>query len=121
MTTAGPGASSSEAAASGVVRTSIYSGRRASNGRTFVSVDGRPLATRSECRKDSTTTFDWGYPGRGAPAQLAWAILADHLGDDQKARSHYARLVRRVIGGLPKGSWVLTGPEIDAALEARGL
>jgi len=96
--------------------TSIYSGARQSNGTTFVSVDGRPLNTRTEFRSESATTFDWGYAGRGAPAQLALAILADHFADDEKARRHYEQFLRRVIQRLPSESWILTGPEIDAVL-----
>ncbi len=100
--------------------TSIYSGTRQSNGTTFVSVNGRPLNTRTELRKESATTFDWGYQGRGAPAQLALAILADHLGDDERARRYYEHFLRRVIRGLPSGGWILTGAEIDGVLPAGG-
>jgi len=109
-----------EAGRSDFLRTSVYSGRRGSAGRTFVSVDGRPLPTRFEFRRESPTAFDWGYEGRGGPAQLALAILADYLGDDEKARRHYEHFLRRVIRWLPNDTWILTGPEIDAALPSGG-
>ena len=99
---------------------STYSGTRHANGMTFVSVNGRPLSTRKEARKESATSFDWGYEGRGGPAQLAWAILADHLADGERARRCYEPFLRSVIRGLPSQSWTLTGPEIDAALPSAG-
>ncbi len=98
----------------------IYSGTRQANGATVVSVNGRPLDTRTELRKESATSFDWGYEGRGAPAQLALAILADHLGDDRKAVRYFEHFLRCVIRRLPSESWTLTGPEIDGVLPAAG-
>lgn len=98
----------------------VYSGTRRSNGATFVTVNGRPLDTRTDFRKDSSTAFDWGYQGRGAPAQLALAILAHHLADDGRARRHYEHFLRNVVKGLPSERWSLTGAEIDAALPAGG-
>ena len=85
-----------------------------------MSVDGRPLATRFEFRRESATAFDWGYAGRGGPAQLAWAILADYLGADEKARRYYEHFLRRVIRWLPNDKWILTRPEIDAVLPPGG-
>jgi hypothetical protein len=99
------------------VRT-IYSGARHTNGTTAVSVNGWPLNPRTDLRKESATAFDWGYEGHGAPAQLALAILADHLHDDRKARRFFEHFLRSVIRSLPRGEWVLTGAEIDAALPA---
>ncbi len=96
--------------------TSTYSGLRQADGATFVTVDGRPLGPRTDVRKESSTAFDWGYQGRGGPAQLALAILADHYADDQKARRFYEHFLRRVIGSLPSDRWIMTGEEIDAAL-----
>jgi len=93
--------------------TTIYAGTREVDGTTRVSVNGRPLDTRTGFRKESATTFDWGYEGRGGPAQLALAILADHFADDAMARRHYQDFTRRVIRGL-KDAWILTGAEIGA-------
>jgi Family of unknown function (DUF6166) len=96
-----------------------YSGRRRPNGTTQVSVDGRPLDPRIDLRNASATSFDWGYAGRGAPAQLALAILADYFGDDDEARRYYEHFLRSVIGRLPSESWRLTGAEIDGVVPAR--
>jgi hypothetical protein len=96
----------------GLTRT--YSGTRLPNGKTSVRVDGEPLDTRMNFRKEASSTFDWGYSGRGGPAQLALAILADYFEDDERARRHYQDFVRRVIRGWPSEGWTLTGAEIDA-------
>ncbi len=100
--------------------TSIYSGSRRPNGATDVSVNGRPLEPRTDLRRASTATFDWGYLGHGAPAQLALAILADHLCDDHLARRCFERFLRSVVAELPNESWILTGAEIDVALATEG-
>jgi hypothetical protein len=93
-----------------------YLGAREADGTTSVSVDGQPLDSRARMRQVSATTFDWGYEGRGAPAQLALAILTDHFGDDEHARCHYERFLHRVVRELPSEGWVLTGADIDGML-----
>ena len=94
----------------------IYEGTRGPDGTTLVTVDGAPLDPRTHFREQTTTTFDWGYAGAGAPAQLALAILVDHLADTDGARRHYMQFVRRVIAHLPAPGWTLTASEIDAVL-----
>lgn len=49
-----------------------------SKGAISVKVDGRALPLRLGVRNHSPTGFSWGYNGSG-PAQLALAILCDHL------------------------------------------
>jgi hypothetical protein len=83
-------------------------------------VDGRSLDPLSNMRGQPVTAFDWGYEGRGAPAQLALAILADHFADDARARWHYEDFTRRVIRGLARERWTLTSVEIDAACGESG-
>jgi hypothetical protein len=94
-----------------------YCGLRQPDGTTVVSVNGQPLDLRGDFRKQSATAFDWGYEGSGGPAQLALAILADHWANDERARRHYERFVRRVIRNLPKQGWSMTGEEIDSSLQ----
>jgi len=101
--------------------THTYSGTRRSDGTTLVSVNGRTLDPRPDFRSQQVTTFDWGYAGRGGPAQLALAILADHFDDDERARRHYDKFMRRVIGRLPEKTWVLTGAEIESAYPEGGV
>jgi hypothetical protein len=81
----------------------------------------QPLSPRRDLRNHSPTGFQWGYGGSG-PAQLALAILADHLGDDERALALYQEFKRSVIAKLPEGKkWELTPVEIDAALHELAL
>ena len=94
----------------------LYSGRRQGSA-VIVTVDGRRLIPVCDLWNHSPTGFDWGYPGSG-PAQLALAILADHLGNDEQALNLYQRFKWAVVVELPGRSWTLTGEEIEQAVEA---
>lgn len=63
------------------------------------------------------TGFEWGYGGSG-PAQLALALAADVLGDDEAALDVYQRLKFRVVGRLPGDRWTLTEAELADAIRA---
>ena len=93
-----------------------YEGRRRWRA-TKVTVNGRPLDPRLDLRSHSPAEFEWGYGGSG-PAQLALAILADHLADDRQALDLYQRFKWTVIAELPRHSWTLTGRQIDEALQS---
>ena len=80
-----------------------------------VTVDGRPLDPRFDLKRLSPAGFEWTYEGNG-PAQLALALLADHLGDDAKALRLYENFMRSVVAELDN-SWQLNSAEIDAALQ----
>ena len=82
-----------------------------------VTVNGRPLNPRLDLYNHSPTGFEWGYCGSG-PAQLALAILADHLVDDQQALNVYQRFKWAVITELPKKRWTLNNRDIDRAIQA---
>ena len=95
-----------------------YRGGRSLDG-AVVTVDGRPLPPRYELKRLSSTGFEWTYEGAG-PAQLALALLADHLGDDAQALALCEPFMQRVVAELDN-SWELTSADIDAALaELRG-
>ena len=64
-----------------------YQGRR-DGAAVVVTVNDRPLNLRLDLYNHSPTGFEWGYSGSG-PAQLALALLADHLGNGEAALSHY--------------------------------
>jgi hypothetical protein len=95
----------------------IYVGGRGLDG-AVVTVDGAKLAPRHDLKRLSPTGFEWTYVGNG-PAQLALALLADHLGDDAKALALYSRFMEAVVADLDN-SWELTSADIDAALKAIG-
>ena len=94
-----------------------YAGGRSLAG-AVVTVDGQPLAPRYDLKRLSPTGFEWTYAGNG-PAQLALALLADHLGDDIRALALYDRFMRALVAELDN-SWELTSADIDAALRAIG-
>ena len=91
----------------------VYEGARSLAG-ALVTVDGRPLPLRHDLRLLSKAGFEWTYEGAG-PAQLALALLADHLGDDAAALRQYERFMREVVANLDN-AWRLTSDDIDAAL-----
>lgn len=77
-----------------------------------VTVDGDPLDPRFDLRRHSPAGFGWGYGGSG-PAQLALAMLADFLGDDEAAQRAYQDFKFEVVGRLPQGGgWQMAGRQI---------
>lgn len=64
----------------------------------------------------SPTGICWGYYGSG-PAQCALAILADYLGDDERALSLYQDFKSAVIAGFSMDAgWELTDRQIENAI-----
>ena len=99
-----------------------YSGVRTAGGCavTVTGADGgRGLDPRFDLRTHSPTGFEWGYGGSG-PAQLALALAADVLGDDEVALGVYQRLKFRVVARLPADRWELTEGELAAAVRSLG-
>ncbi len=92
----------------------IYEGGRSLDG-AVVTVNGRPLDPRFDLRRFSAMGFEWTYEGDG-PRQLALALLADHLGDDQKAMALTESFMRDVVAVLDN-AWRLIGEEIELALK----
>jgi len=70
----------------------------------------RPLEMRPDLRLHSAS-FEWGYSGSG-PAQLALALAADVLGDDDRAQDVYQELKRKLVGRLPQDGWTLTEEQL---------
>ena len=92
-----------------------YSGERIGS-RVLVRVDDELLCPRLDLCPHSPNGFDWGYRGSG-PAQLALAILADHLPSDENlALAYYQGFNERVIARLASDRWTLTDREVDEAL-----
>ena len=92
-----------------------YEGKRTIDG-LVVTVDGQPLDEHYAVKRFTKYGFEWTYEGAG-PAQLALALLADHLADDKKALALYEPFMRRVVAELDN-SWELASADIDAALTA---
>ena len=92
-----------------------YEGRREGYA-VIVTVDGHRLNPRNDLWNHSPTGFEWGYAGSG-PAQLALAILADHLGNDEQAFNFHHRFKWTMVAELPKRGWSLTSFEIDLVLQ----
>lgn len=88
----------------------VYEGIRRSSV-CEVTVDGKPLNLRHDLRNHSPTGAEWGYGGSG-PAQLALAILADALGDDELALTLYQQFKFKIIAGFEHDSWILTIAEV---------
>lgn len=95
----------------------VYEGGRSLDG-AVVTVDGKKLPPRFDLKKLSPAGYEWTYEGAG-PAQLALALLADHLGDDQKAVALHEPFMRAVIAELDN-AWRLTSADIDQALANLG-
>ncbi len=96
----------------------VYEGTR--EGRAVdVTVDGRPLNPRLDLWNHSPTGFEWGYGGSG-PAQLALALLADHLDDDEHAVALHQDFKRMIVVDLLRRGWTLTTREIQAAVDKLG-
>lgn len=93
----------------------IYRGTRDIDG-LRVTVDERPLDPRYDLKRLSSGGFEWTFEG-DAPAQLALALLADHLGDDQKALALYEDYMRDVIANLDN-DWEITSEDIAKTLSA---
>lgn len=92
----------------------IYEGERAMDG-VKVTVNGTPLASRNDIRSFTHTGFEWGFVGPG-PQQLALALLADHLGDDERALALCHSFMERLTSQLDN-DWQLTAADISAELE----
>ena len=93
-----------------------YKGRREGHV-AEATVNGRPLNPRLDLWNHSPSGFEWGYRGSG-PAQLALAILADYLSDDEEAVRQYQDFKYTVVANMPYLGWELTDTQIDESLEA---
>src|SRR5258708_17697696 len=71
------------------------------------------LAPRLDLMNHSPTGFSWGYGGSG-PAQLALAILVDHLADRNRALAIYQDFKWKCIAHLNQNEgFELTAEQID--------
>jgi hypothetical protein len=92
-----------------------YAGDRTIDG-IVVTVDGEPLDERTSERVYSRNGFEWSYEGPEA-SQLAYALLADHLGNPERAAALQARFMRDVVANFDN-DWEMTTSDIDRVLRA---
>jgi hypothetical protein len=92
----------------------IYEGKRSIDG-LVVTADGQPLGERYDIHQFSKYGFEWTYEGPN-PQQLALAILADHLGDNDRALRLSEPFMKNVIANLDN-DWTLDSAAIDAAIK----
>lgn len=91
-----------------------YAGARTIDG-IKVTVDGQPLAEGYDIQRFTTMGFEWTYEG-SEPRQLALALLADHLGNDERALTLSEPFMKLVVADLDN-DWALNSSDIDAVLE----
>jgi hypothetical protein len=92
-----------------------YDGRRVGY-EVNITVNGQPLDPRLDLGNHSPDGFEWGYGGSG-PAQLALALLADHLGDDERAVALHQEFKWAVVAHLPRQGWTLTSEQIAQVVQ----
>lgn len=94
-----------------------YIGERTPDGCQVVVLDsskhdgGYLLNPRYDMRNHSPDGFNFGYAGSG-PAQLSLALLADALGDDDRAQDMYQTFKFKVIGRLTGDKFEMTEEDI---------
>jgi hypothetical protein len=94
-----------------------YTGDRTIDG-IQVLVDGQRLDPHTDLKPLSKNGFEWSYEGP-EPAQLAFAILMDHLGDASKATALHEVFMREIVANFDN-TWEMTSADIDADITALG-
>jgi len=90
-----------------------YAGDRTIDG-IVVTVDGEPLDDQTNRRLYSPNGFEWSYEGP-EPSQLAYALLVDHLGNDDQAAALQDKFMRAVVANFDN-EWEMTSADIDHVL-----
>src|SRR5665213_2927747 len=87
-----------------------YVGDRTIDG-VKVTVDGAPLDLRTDIMEFTKNGFEWSYEGP-EPRQLALALLVDHLGDKEKAKTLIEPVMRAVVANFDN-EWEMTSADLD--------
>ena len=90
-----------------------YVGDRTIDG-VKVTVDGAPLDPCMNVMEFTKNGFEWSYEGP-EPAQLAFALLYDHLGDAAMAKDLHKALMERVVANFDN-EWELSADDLDNAI-----
>lgn len=96
----------------------FYQGTRTETGLEVLVIckgDGwtnkQTLNPRFDLWNHSPCGFEWGYGGSG-PAQLALAILADALGDDEAARINHQDFKFLTVANFPRAGFLLYARDV---------
>jgi hypothetical protein len=92
-----------------------YVGDRTIDG-VKVTVDGTPLDPALKVMEFTKNGFEWSYEGP-EPRQLALALLVDHLGDSEMAKSLAEPFMRTVVANFGN-EWEMNSSDIDLAVTA---
>ena len=92
----------------------IYKGDRTIDG-VLVTVDDKPLNDATNIRTLTEDGFEWGYEGP-ASAQLALALLVDHLNDQDRALTHHDAFMREIVANFAN-EWEMTSVDIEDAVK----
>ncbi|MEM7750735.1 MAG: DUF6166 domain-containing protein [Pseudomonadota bacterium] len=92
-----------------------YMGDRTIDG-IVVTVDGKPLDERRDVQTFSEDGFEWGFEGPAA-AQLALALLADHLDDGGEAVRLHEAFMREIVANFAN-EWQMTSADMAEAVDA---
>jgi hypothetical protein len=99
------------------LRNKLYRGLRVrAAGGCVVTVNGVELDPRFDLRRHSPDGFQWGYGGSG-PAQLALALCADALEDDERAQAVYQAFKFRSVATLATDDWEMTADSIRETVQ----
>ena len=82
---------------------------------TIVLVGGRALNPRKDIIPYSLS-FDWGNPRMGGCFQLALAICADALQDDQAAYEIHAKFMVEIVSRWERDSWKICRKDVLAII-----
>lgn len=93
----------------------VYKGDRTIDG-IVVTVDDKPLDERRDIRSLSENGFEWSFEGP-SPAQLALAILADHLGNEREALRLHEPFMQSVVANFAN-EWRMTSSDVEEAVVA---
>ena len=92
-----------------------YVGDRTIDG-ISVLVDGEPLSPHYDQLRLTEHGFEWSYEGP-EPAQLAFALLYDHLHDAVAAKALHESFMRRIVANFGN-EWELSSADLDEAVAA---
>jgi Family of unknown function (DUF6166) len=96
-------------------RMKYYSGDRTIDG-VKVTVDGGPLDPCTDLVAFTQNGFEWSYEGP-EPRQLALALLVDHLGDRDRAKTLVEPFMRAIVANFDN-EWEMNSADLDSVLGA---